>query len=185
MSSSATLSPLLVENQVVNREYSRCVAQHLKLQPKLACKNALAAVASLIPTGTYVEGLVANSKGVPHRIYEHAWVQTPNSIVDPTPRHVSVSSEIAYFPVCMWSVDELTQIRKDFDGELMLPLSFWHPSIGFEHPLQAEALVAAHRHLSAVHLRNTGAPLYAPEREDEYLRALLDGRYDPDALPIR
>ncbi len=174
MPSHFSLSPLFSECQIVDRKRSRFFAQQLKARPAYAWRNSVAALLELILTGTYVEGLVADSTQQPHMIREHAWVQTPDGIIDPTPRFLSAASEVAYFPAHTWTAEELREMHESSDEGIMLPLAWSLPVSGKELPTYREALVAAHRHMSAVHLRDTGVPFYPPEREDHLLRVMFD-----------
>lgn len=174
MSAHFSLSPLFSEGQTVDRKRSRSVAQQLKARPKYAWRNSVAALLELILTGIYVEGLVADSTQKPHMIREHAWVQTPDGIIDPTPRFLSAASEVAYFAAHTWTAEELREMHESSDDGIMLPLAWSLPVSGKELPSFRKALVAAHRHMSAVHLRDTCEPFYPPEREDHLLRVMFD-----------
>ncbi len=174
MSSPITLSPLLAERQSVDHKSSYFLAKQLKAYPKYAWHHPRVALRELVETGRYVEGLVADWTREPYMIHEHAWVQIPGAIVDPSSRFVRVSHQVAYFPAHTWTWEQLVEMYHRECGEMMLPLAPSLPFSGKNLPSYRSALVAAHRHLSAVHLRDTGAVLYKPEHEERLLRSMFE-----------
>ena len=95
MSPFRWLAPLLAAPTVIDVPTSRRLCALVEAKNRMCYINALRALFHLT-NATYVEGFVVLRIGT--RL-EHAWLETPRGVVDPSPNYVAMAQgDRTYFP---------------------------------------------------------------------------------------
>lgn len=170
MSGVTFLDPELAAPTRVDRASSQRLARAVGARDRGCYRNALRALPRL-PDATYVEGVVAMQNGL--RL-EHAWLETIQGVVDPTPVYAAMrEGTCTYFAGPRWTLGEIRALFSAEQDEIVTPILGYDLTDCPQRRAWITATLAAFRHVSALHVQQTGQPAIAPETHGAMLEAIL------------
>ena len=178
MSTLSLLDPELAVPTRVDRATSQRLATAIQAQDGGCYCNALRALPR-VADARYVEGVVVIQNGLR---FEHAWLESAAGVVDPTPAYAAMPEQACtYFPGPRWTLGDVHALFSPEQDDIDTPLL--QPDISDSPHRQAwiTATLAAFRHVSALHLQQTGRPAIPAEHHASMLDALI-GSYWADRV---
>ena len=170
MSALTLLDPELAAPTRVDRATSQRLSHAIRAKDRGCYRNALRALARL-GNATYVEGVAVVDNGLR---FEHAWLETANGVVDPTPIYAAMEEgACTYFAGPRWSLVEIDALFSAEQSDIETPILPFDLTDSPQRGASIEAKLAAYRHVSALHLRQTGQPAIAREQDEATLCGLL------------
>ena len=178
MSALPLLDPELASPTRVDRATSQRLACAIGAEDRGCYRNALRALPRLVDA-TYVEGVVVIDNGLK---FDHAWLHSAAGVVDPTPVYAAMAEgACTYFAGPRWTLGEIHARFSPEQDDIETPILGYDFSDTPHREAWIAATLAAFRHVSALHLRQTGQPAI-PRADDEATLEGLLGSYWAQAV---
>ena len=170
MPALSLFDPELAAPTCVARVISQKMARVVRAKDRDCYCNALRALPRLIGA-TYVEGVVVVQNGIE---FDHAWLETTAGVVNPTPSYAAKSNgDCTYFAGPRWTLADVFALFAPKQDDLVTPILQFDLTDSPRRQAWIAAKLAAFRHKSALHLRQTGRPAIAPDTHGTMLEAIL------------